>query len=534
MALQENKPKTENPKSILIILMAGLFLAILNQTLLNVALPHLMTEFGVDTSTIQWLTTGYMLVNGILIPLSAFLITRFGSRSLFLTAMLFFTIGTLICGIATNFPIMMTGRLIQAIGGGIMQPLVMTTILFIFPPESRGKGMGVFGLAMMFAPAVGPTLSGWIIEHYHWRLMFNGLVPLAFVVLIAAFFLFRNMVEPRKIKIDLLGTVLSVAGFASLLYGVSEAGSKGWDDPIVLTTVIIGVVGIAAFIFQQLKSPEPMLDFRVFKYDIFSLSSVLNIIITVALFSGMFLLPIYLQNLLGFSALDSGLLLLPGALVMLVMSPISGILFDKYGPRPLTIAGLIITAVTTFDYTFLTVQTSYTHIMVIYMIRAFGISLLMMPVMTAGMNQLPKELNSHGTAMANTLRQISGSIGISLITTAYTNRTSFHYSVIADQTNTADPSFMHSFQSYVQSIAGHLHIPLDQAKQIVYSSLLKQANVEANVMGINDAFFLTAFICGIGVVLALFLRDVRKDHLRKKAHKKNVKMLPAPKEVKEY
>lgn len=163
--------------SLLIILMAGLFLAILNQTLLNVAMPHLMTEFNVSATTIQWLTTGYMLVNGVLIPLSAFLIMRFGGRSLFLTAMLLFTAGTLICGISPNFSTMLTGRLIQAVGGGILQPLVMTTILFIFPPESRGKGMGIFGLAMMFAPAVGPTLSGWVIENYSWRIMFYSLGP---------------------------------------------------------------------------------------------------------------------------------------------------------------------------------------------------------------------------------------------------------------------------------------------------------------------------------------------------------------------
>jgi EmrB/QacA subfamily drug resistance transporter len=534
LASEVNKSNTGNPKAMLFVLMAGLFLAILNQTLLNVAVPHLMTEFGVETSTIQWLTTGYMLVNGVLIPLSAFLITRFGSRSLFLTAMMFFTVGTLVCGLATNFPIMMAGRIIQAVGGGILQPLVMTTIMFIFPPESRGKGMGVFGLAMMFAPAAGPTLSGWIIEHFSWRIMFTGLVPLCCLVLLAAFFVFRNMVEPKKIKIDIVGTVLSVIGFALLLYGVSEAGSKGWDDPIVVVTVIVGVISIAAFVIQQLKSSQPMLDFRVFKYDIFSLSSVLNVIITIALFSGIFLLPIYLQNLLGFSALDSGLLLLPGALVMLVMSPISGILFDKYGPRPLAIAGLIITAVTTFDYAFLTLQSSFTHIMVIYMIRALGISLLMMPVMTAGMNQLPRELNSHGTAMANTLRQISGSLGISLITTVYTNRTTFHYAAMADQTSTANPTFMHNYESYVQSIAGHLHVPLEEAKQILYSTLLKQVNLGANVMGINDAFFLTALLCGIGAILAFFLRDVRKDHLRKKAaRKKNVQLLPAPKETSE-
>lgn len=412
--------------SLLIILMAGLFLAILNQTLLNVAMPHLMTEFNVSATTIQWLTTGYMLVNGVLIPLSAFLIMRFGGRSLFLTAMLLFTAGTLICGISPNFSTMLTGRLIQAVGGGILQPLVMTTILFIFPPESRGKGMGIFGLAMMFAPAVGPTLSGWVIENYSWRIMFYGLVPVGVIVIIFGFFLFKNMTEPKKIKLDTAGAILSVVGFAALLYGVSEAGSDGWDDPIVLSTVVIGVIGIAAFIIQQLKSKEPMLDFRVFKYDMFSLSSVINAIITVALYAGMFLIPIYLQNLVGFTALQSGLLMLPGALVMLVMSPISGILFDKVGPRPLAIVGLLITVVTTYEFTTLTIDTPYMYIVLIYAIRAFGMSMLMMPIMTAGMNQLPQHLNSHGTAMSNTLRQISGSIGTSLITTIYTNRTTFH------------------------------------------------------------------------------------------------------------
>lgn len=286
----------KNPMSLLIVLMAGLFLAILNQTLLNVAMPHLMTEFGVSATTIQWLTTGYMLVNGVLIPLSAFLITRFGQRSLFLVAMFCFTLGTLVCGIAPNFSTMLIGRLIQAVGGGILQPLVMTTILLIFPPESRGKGMGIFGLAMMFAPAVGPTLSGWIIEHYTWRIMFYGLVPVGVIVIIVAFFIFKNLVEPQKIKLDTLGAILSIVGFASLLYGVSEAGSDGWTDPIVLSTVIIAAIAIVAFVVQQLRHDDPMLDFRVFKYDIFSLSSVINIIITVALYTGMFLLPIYLQK----------------------------------------------------------------------------------------------------------------------------------------------------------------------------------------------------------------------------------------------
>lgn len=519
--------------SLLVILMAGLFLAILNQTLLNVAMPHLMTEFNVSATTIQWLTTGYMLVNGVLIPLSAFLILRFGGRSLFVTAMALFTIGTFICGIAPNFSTMLIGRLIQAAGGGILQPLVMTTILFIFPPESRGKGMGIFGLAMMFAPAVGPTLSGWLIENFSWRIMFYGLVPIGVIVIVCGLFLFKNMTEPKKVKLDVSGAILSIVGFASLLYGVSEAGSDGWDDPIVLTTVVVGAIGIIAFIVQQLKSKDPMLDFRVFKYDMFSLSSVINAIITVTMFAGMFLLPIYLQNLVGFTALQSGLLLLPGAIVMLIMSPISGILFDKVGPRPLAIVGLLITAVTTYEFTTLTLDTPYINIVVIYAIRAFGMSLLMMPIMTAGMNQLPKQLNSHGTAMANTLRQISGSIGTSVLTTIYTNRTTFHYAAMADQTNTADPTFMHTLQSTIQSVAQSMHISAAQAQQYVMKNLAGQAQLNSNVLGINDAFMWAAGLCIVGLVLSLFLRDVRKDKERKKNKAEELTLLPAPKEAKE-
>ncbi|PLT29000.1 DHA2 family efflux MFS transporter permease subunit [Peribacillus deserti] len=496
---------------LLSVLMLGLFLAILNQTLLNVAIPHLMNEFGVAATTIQWLSTGYMLVNGVLVPLSAFLIERFGVRKLFIFAMICFTAGTFICGISNNFSMMLTGRLIQAIGGGVLQPLVMTIILSIFPPEMRGKGMGIFGLAMMFAPAAGPTLSGWLIENYSWRVMFYGMVPLGLLVILFALVKLKDIFPPKDIKIDVFGAVASLVGFSTLLYGVSEAGSKGWSDPIVLSTTIIGIIFITVFVIQQLRSEKPLLDFRVFKYDIFSLATLINVIITVAMFVGMFLLPIYLQNLRGFTALQSGLLMLPGALVMLVMSPVSGILFDKVGPRPLAIVGLFITVVTTYEFTQFTMGTSYNTILAIYVIRSFGMSLLMMPIMTAGMNQLPRRLNSHGTAMSNTARNVSGSLGISFITTIFTNRTTLHLTAATDQMNTADPIFMQNFSDTVSKVAAEMHLPLAQAQQTTVQLMAQQANIQATVNGINDAFYWSTAISAIGFILSFFLRDVRKD-----------------------
>lgn len=516
---------------LLTVLMLGLFLAILNQTLLNVALPHMTAEFGVTTNTIQWLLTGYMLVNGILIPLSAFLIERFGVRLLFLIAMFCFTIGALICSVAPNFSIMLTGRLIQAVGGGVLSPLVMSVILYIFPPEMRGKGMGLFGLAMMFAPAVGPTLSGWVVQNYDWHLLFSGMIPLGILVLIIAFFKLKNIEEPKYIKMDYFGTFTSLTGVGLLLYGLTEAGSKGWTDIAVLAYLVVGLVLVIVFVLQQLQSETPMLDMRVFKYSMFSLSTIINVFLTASMFAGMILLPIYLQNLRGFSPLESGLLMLPGALVMMIMSPVSGTLFDKIGPRPLAIIGMIITTVTTFEFTKLTLDSTYSFIMILYMLRFFGMSLLMMPIMTAGMNQLPQDLNKHGTAMSNTLRQISGSIGTSLITTIFTNRSTSHFASYTDQMDTTNAGFMDSFNTLVHKIADSAHLPLAQAQSQAVSQLAGQAKLQSTVMGINDAFFWTSIISAVALVLSVFLRDVRKDKEvkgREEITSTEVIMLPGP------
>ncbi|PLT32223.1 DHA2 family efflux MFS transporter permease subunit [Bacillus sp. V5-8f] len=514
---------------ILGILMLGLFIVILNQTLLSVAMPRMMTDFNVGATTIQWLSTGFMLVNGALIPLSAFLIERFGTRILFILAMVLFTIGAFICGIAPTFSVELTGRLIQAAGGGILQPLVMTIIMFIFPPHMRGRGMGIFGLAMMFAPAIGPTLSGWVIEHYNWRVMFYAMVPLGALVVIIAFFTLKNVIEPKLVKLDLLGAFLSLLGVASLLYGVSEAGTDGWDDIIVISTIAIGIISIIAFVVQQLRSEKPLLDFRVFKYDMFSLSNVISAIITVAMFTGLFLLPLYLQNLRGFTPLESGILMLPGALVMAAMSPISGILFDKVGPRPLAITGLLITIVTTYEFTKLTPETAYSTLLAIYMIRSLGMSMLMMPIMTAGMNQLPKHLNSHGTAMTNTIRQVSGAIGTSLVTTVYTNRTSFHAENFGQEMSLTDPSFAQTFQNMVQSIMSAMHQTAEQAQATAMQLINGQILIQSNVQGMNDAFWWATGFAVAGLVLSLFLRDVRKDKVREEIQSENdVKLLPSP------
>lgn len=407
-------------------LLLGAFVAFLNQTLMNIALPKIMDDLGIQPTTGQWLTTGFMLVNGVLIPVSAFLIARFTTRQLFISAMTMFSLGTLICAISPNFGILMAGRVIQAAGAGILMPLMTVVFLNIFPIEKRGSAMGMMGIAMILAPAIGPTLSGYIVEHHSWRVLFYIILPVAIIATLIGVFFLKNVTSVTKPKFDFLSVVLSTIGFGGLLYGFSDAGTDGWGSATVISTLIVGAVGLILFVWRQLVSKIPMLEFRIFKYNMFTLTTIINVIITMAMYAGMILMPIFLQNIRGFTPLESGLMMLPGAILMGIMSPITGAVFDKIGARWLAVVGLIITVIMTYEFSRLTVETSYTHLIVIYTIRMFGMSMLMMPIQTAGLNQLPRNMNAHGTAMSNTLRTISGSIGTAILVTVMTNETKSH------------------------------------------------------------------------------------------------------------
>ncbi|WP_096272533.1 DHA2 family efflux MFS transporter permease subunit [Paucisalibacillus globulus] len=415
MNTQMKKP----PYLMLSILFVGAFVSFLNNSLLNVALPSIMVDLGIDDySTVQWLATGYMLVSGILIPASAFLITRFSNRSLFITAMAIFTLGTALAAFAPNFEFLLAGRMIQAAGSSVMGPLLMNIMLVSFPRDKRGAAMGVFGMVMIAAPAIGPTLSGYIVQYHDWRLLFEMILPLAIISLLFAIWKFGNVMEQDKnVTLDYLSVVLSSIGFGGLLYGVSSASSQGWGDPVVITTLSVGGIALILFLTRQLKLDEPLLDLRPYKYPMFTLASIIAMVNAVAMFSGMILTPAYVQEVRGISPLDSGLIMLPGALIMGIMSPITGKLFDKFGPRALSVIGLAITGVSTYMLAHLQIDSSYTYIILIYSLRMFGMSMVMMPIMTNGLNQLPTHLNPHGTAINNTAQQVSGSIGTAIMVT---------------------------------------------------------------------------------------------------------------------
>lgn len=405
---------------ITIALIIGAFVSILNETLLNVAYTDLMKELQVGESTIQWLSTSYMLVIGILVPITALLIQWFTTRQMFLSAMLLFLAGTVVCGIAPSFGVLLLGRVIQAVGTGLLLPVMMNTILTIYPPDKRGAAMGTIGLVIMFGPAIGPTLSGLILDTLNWHWLFFLVIPLAaFSILFGAMYL-RNVSETSRPKVDLISILLSTVGFGGIVYGFSSAGEgDGWSSPVVITCLIVGFIALALFVWRQLVVKQPTLDVRVFKYPMFALSAALLMVMMMTLFSTLILLPMYLQGALLLTPFIAGLVLLPGGVINGLMSPVAGRLFDKFGPRALITPGLLIVITTLWFMRGLDTTSSTALVITLHIALFVGISLVMMPGQTTGLNQLPRRLYPHGTAIMNTLQQVSGAIGTALFISIY-------------------------------------------------------------------------------------------------------------------
>lgn len=462
--LENNQNLTTRSRTVLMaVLLSGAFAAILNQTLLATAIPHIMNDLKLDADVAQWLQSVFMLVNGIMIPITAFLINKFSTRSLFFTALSLFGLGTLICGISPNFSILLAGRILQAAGAGIVMPLMQTILFLTYPKSERGKAMGMFGLVISFAPAIGPTLSGWFVEIYPWRGLFWIIVPIVVIDIIVAYFILRNVTKTTNPSLDMTSIVLSTLGFGGLLYGFSAAGNSGWLSVSVILPIIIGALALFFFIRRQNKLDEPILEFGVFKNKVFTLSTLLGMIVFMAMIGGAVILPIFMQTMLGFSAMESGMMLLPGAILMGIMSPVTGRLYDRYGARWLAIIGLLIVTVTTLMFSNLDTATTFTYLAVVNTFRMLGVAMVMMPVTTAGLNQISNTLVPHGTAMNNTMRQVAGAVGTALL--------------VSIMTGTMKP----------------------------------EEGVEGMIHGVNVSFFFAATLAFIGFILAFWLREPKEN-----------------------
>lgn len=497
----------------LTIILLGVFMAILDTSIVNVAIPTMETALDASTDQIQWVLTAYMLTLGVLIPVSGWLTDKFGARNLFLFSLVVFTIGSALCGMSWNLSSIITFRIIQGIGGAFMQPVAMAMIYRIFPPERRGVIMGVFGIAMMVAPASGPVLSGYFVQYASWRLIFYLNVPIGIVAVLLGLFSLHSFSHEVKGKLDFWGLVFSTVGFFSLLYGFNSVSSDGWHSATVIVFLVVGVISLIAFVLVEIFVSNPMLDLRVLKNYMFSMSLIISSIISIALFAGIFLLPLYLQNIMGYTAMRTGLFMTPAALATAVMMPISGKLFDKIGARPLGILGLIIITGATFGFTTLGLQSSSANIQWLYIIRSIGMGLTMMPVMTAGMNTVPLHLVSQGTAMTNTVRQVSSSLGTAVLTSYMTTQATKATSQLSWKVTGTSPSSygLTELQQMFQMKGMDVTHAVGAAKSLMYGLINKQGFV----MGMNDTFFVAAILTAIAWVLMFAYASDKERQIRR-------------------
>ncbi|MCH5462427.1 multidrug efflux MFS transporter [Lactobacillus sp. LC28-10] len=455
-------------------MLVGTFCTFLTSTMLTTALPTLMSSFNISANTVQWLTTGFMLMMGIVIPITGFFLQRFDSRKLYLSAIVIFGIGTLMCLVATNFWMILAGRLIQGAGVGITAPVYQTIMTSIFPPSKRGAAMGTAGMVIGLAPAIGPTLSGWILMHYSWRMLFLFILPILLLVLVMGWFTLRKVLPTKKVPIDWLSVLLSVIGFGSMLFAFSSVGNYQWTDPIVYVTLSVGVIVVALFIWRSLIISNPLLQLKVFAHREFSLSAALVAVSFMAMNGFTLILPIYLQTVRGESPLASGLTLLPGAIVIGLMNPLTGRIFDRLGARNMAIAGMFLLTLTTGSFIPITATTPVIDIVCLYTVRMMGISMVMMPVTTTGMNALPLNLISDGTVVNNTARQVFASMGTAVLVSVMSNVT-------------------------MNSMPNH---GVAKATPILF----KQLALHANVVGFRYAFAIATSFALIGLIMAFFLK----------------------------
>ncbi len=404
------------------LLLASAFVVILNETVMSVAIPELTRDLGVTTATAQWLTTGFLLTMAVVIPVTGFLLQRFHVRPLFMTAMALFSVGTLVAAIAPGFSVLLAGRVVQASGTAIMIPLLFTTVLNLVPAERRGRTMGTISIVISVAPALGPTLSGLVLDSLDWRWLFWLVLPIALLSLAVGAAKLDNVTTPVKVPIDIVSVVLSALAFGGLVYGLSSIGEAASGDVPVSPwlTVPVGAVALALFVWRQLvlqRTERALLDLRTFRSSHFSIAVLLVAVSMMALFGTLILIPIYLQVVLGFDVLDTGLLLLPGGLVMGLMAPFVGRAYDRVGPRALVIAGSVVVSAAMWTLAQVDVDTTRSYVQAAHILLSIGLGLTFTPLFSSGLGALAPQLYSHGSAIVSTVQQLAGAVGTALFIT---------------------------------------------------------------------------------------------------------------------
>ncbi|MGM7671976.1 MDR family MFS transporter [Microbacterium sp. A93] len=408
------------------LLLVAAFVAILNETTMGIAIPHLNDDLGIPPELGQWLTSAFLLTMAVVIPTTGFLLQRFTTRQIFIAAMSAFTLGTLVCLLAPGFAVLLVGRVIQAAGTGIMMPLLMTTVMNVVPAHSRGRMMGRVGLVISLAPAIGPTLAGAVLETLNWRWLFAIVLPIAIIALAMGVKWMTNLGETKDAPIDVLSIVLSAFGFGGVVYGLSQFGGEAESNgaTIGVISLVVGAISLVLFVWRQLllqRKDDALLDLRVFRSGNYTIAVIIMAVLSLAMFGTLTLLPQYLQNVAGLDAFQSGLILLPGSVLMGLLGPLMGRVYDAVGTRPLLIPGTIMVSAALFFYSTVGQSTEWWMLVIAQTMMSVGMAMSFTPLFSASLGSLRRHLYSHGSAVLNTLQQVGGAAGVAVLTVTYSS-----------------------------------------------------------------------------------------------------------------
>ncbi len=492
----------------LAVIIIGTFMAILDSSIVNIAIPKMMAVFNASTDQIEWVLTAYMLTMAAVLPLTGLLGERFGLKRVYIFALVVFTIGSFLCGISWNLPSIITARIIQAIGGGMIMPISMTLIYRIVPRKKIGIAMGFWGIAGMAAPAIGPTLGGYLIEYADWRLIFNVNIPIGILAIACACVLLDAFKEKKAHKLDYLSSLLICTGLVTLLLALNNGNNEGWRSPYIISLFTISALSLISFVVYELNNREPLLELRILKNYKFSLSLSLQAISSIALFGGIFLIPIYLQNMRGLTAIQTGLLMLPSSLATAISMPVSGKIFDKYGAKATTFVGMTFLTITSYLLSQITMNNSLNYIMIILIFRGFGIGLSMMPVTTMGMQDIENHQIGKASALSGTIRQIAGALGIALFSTILNHQQSLHTARLTEELNFSNAAG-YLISNEIMQNALSCGLNAENAKNVIYQLAGSLCSKQSFILSMNDTFLIATYIAVIGVFLSLIIPNKR-------------------------
>ncbi|WP_199798401.1 DHA2 family efflux MFS transporter permease subunit [Clostridium fermenticellae] len=495
----------------LIVVVIGTFMSALDSSIVNIAVPKMMAVFGMSMNSAKWILTGYTLALGAIIPLTGYLQEVFGSKRVYMFALSVFTMGSMLCGFAWSSTTIILFRVIQAIGGGMIMPVGMSMIYEIFPREKIGLALGIWGISSMAAPAIGPTLGGYIIQNMDWRLIFNLNVPIGVIGVTLAGILLKSSEIKLSKSFDVIGFLSSTVGFVSLLYVLGESSSIDWNNVKYPILIVLGVLSLVLFVVNELTHPDPLLDLSIFKLFNFTASQIIGCILTLALMGGMYVMPLFLENIRGYTAMQTGMIMFPAAVVVGLLMPISGALFDKVGVKPVAVPGLIILGVASFMLgSALNMNSSKSYIILILCVRSVGMGIAMMPINTIGMNAVPNELVGNASALASTIKQVSGSVSVTIMSTIMDSRTNYNYLKLSEQITSFNKSAMDTINSFSYAFM-HAGQPQGTAHATAISYIAQLIQGQATLDAMAYAVIVTSSAVILALVLTFIIREEKKS-----------------------